>query len=88
MGTDVEIDRALATVAATINDQGLASFDTKRVQHVVTEALGGEPLFPGRLLLRRLLPVPLRRRRAGYVRISSLALPVLADAGELIAHPF
>lgn len=43
MATDVEIDRALAAVTATINDQGLEHFDAKRVQQIVTEALGGEP---------------------------------------------
>ena len=42
MATDVEIDRALATIAATVNDQGLEEWDQGRVQHIVTESLGGE----------------------------------------------
>jgi hypothetical protein len=42
MATDVEIERALATIAATLNDQGLEDFDTARIQEIVTEALGSE----------------------------------------------
>jgi hypothetical protein len=42
MASDVEIGRALAAVAATLNDQKLDGFDTDRVQEIVTEALGGE----------------------------------------------
>jgi hypothetical protein len=45
MASDVEIGRALAAVAATLNDQKLDGFDTGRVQEIVTEALGGEPLL-------------------------------------------
>jgi hypothetical protein len=45
MASDVEIGRALAAVAATLNDQKLDDFDTDRVQEIVTEALGGEPLL-------------------------------------------
>jgi hypothetical protein len=45
MASDVEIGRALAAVAATLNDQKLDEFDTGRVQEIVTEALGGEPLL-------------------------------------------
>jgi hypothetical protein len=45
MASDGEIDRALATVTATLNDQQLQELDTKRMQKVVTEALGGEPLI-------------------------------------------
>jgi hypothetical protein len=45
MASDVEIGRALAAVAATLNDQKLDGFDTDRVQEIVTEALGGEPLL-------------------------------------------
>ena len=41
--TDVEIERALHAVTATLNDQGLEAFEQARVQEVVTEALGGEP---------------------------------------------
>ncbi|HET6864356.1 MAG TPA: hypothetical protein VFH80_00455 [Solirubrobacteraceae bacterium] len=43
MASDVEIGRALAAVAATLNDQKLDGFDTGRVQEIVTQALGGEP---------------------------------------------
>jgi hypothetical protein len=42
MATDVEIERALATVSATLNDQQFEEFDADRVQEMVTEALGGE----------------------------------------------
>ncbi|MBV9942276.1 MAG: hypothetical protein JO262_09135 [Solirubrobacterales bacterium] len=45
MATEVEIGRALAAVAATLNDQKLEHFDTSRVQDIVTEALGGEQLL-------------------------------------------
>ena len=45
MASDVEIGRALAAIAATVNDQKLDGFDTGRVQEIVTEALGGEPLL-------------------------------------------
>src|SRR5690242_12056819 len=43
MASDVEIGRALAAVASTLNDQKLDGFDTGRVQEIVTEALGGDP---------------------------------------------
>ena len=42
MATDVEIERALAAVTATLNDQKLEQWDTSRVQEIVTESLGGE----------------------------------------------
>ena len=42
MATDVEIERTLATVSATINDRQLEEFDRDRFQAVVDEALGGE----------------------------------------------
>jgi hypothetical protein len=42
MANDVEIDRALATVSATLNDQKLEEFERERVQEIVVEALGGE----------------------------------------------
>ena len=45
MTTDVEIDRALATVNATLNDQRLEQFDRGRVQEIVDESLGGERRF-------------------------------------------
>jgi hypothetical protein len=40
--TDGEIERAHATISATLNDQELESFDRTRVQEMVTGALGGE----------------------------------------------
>ena len=43
VAADVEIDRALATLSATLNDQQLPEFDAGRVQQIVTESLGGEP---------------------------------------------
>jgi hypothetical protein len=45
MAPNVEIDRALAAVTASINDQQLEQFDRDRVQEIVTEALGGQPLL-------------------------------------------
>jgi hypothetical protein len=45
MATDVEIERALATLTATLNDQKLATPEIGRVQEIVTDALsGGEKL--------------------------------------------
>jgi hypothetical protein len=43
MSTDVEIERALAALTVTLNDQQLDDFDTGRVQQIVSESLGGEP---------------------------------------------
>ncbi len=34
MSTDTEINRALATITATLNDQKLEQFDPGRVQHI------------------------------------------------------
>ncbi len=42
MSTDVEIERALAAVSATLNDQKLEHYEPARVQEIVTGALGGE----------------------------------------------
>jgi|SRR5947209_6758327 len=42
MATDVEIERALAAVTATLNDQKLEEFDPDRVQEIVDQALAGE----------------------------------------------
>jgi hypothetical protein len=42
MSTDVEIDRALATVTATLNDHRVEQFDSGEVQRIVTASLGGE----------------------------------------------
>ena len=45
MASDVEIDRALATVAGTLNDQRLPEFDAGGVQEIVTESLCGRPVL-------------------------------------------
>ena len=45
MASEVEIGRALAAVAATLNDQKVDDFDTGRVQEIVTEAFGGQRLL-------------------------------------------
>lgn len=45
MASDVEIERALATVTATLNAQKLDQFDSGRVQEIVTDSLGSEPLL-------------------------------------------
>jgi hypothetical protein len=42
MTTDVEIERTLAAVTTTLNDQKLDEFDTARVQEIVDQALRGE----------------------------------------------
>jgi|SRR4051794_7595367 len=42
MAGEVEIDRALGAVSATLNDRDLAAFERDRVQEIVTESLGGE----------------------------------------------
>jgi hypothetical protein len=42
MTSDVEIDRALAAVTATINEHRLDGFDAAQVQEIVNAALGGE----------------------------------------------
>jgi hypothetical protein len=42
MSTDVEIERALAVVTATLNDQKLEEYERDRVQSMVDGALGGE----------------------------------------------
>jgi hypothetical protein len=43
MATDAEIGRALAAVAATLNDSKLERFDASRVQAMVDTALDGKP---------------------------------------------
>src|SRR5437588_12401228 len=45
MATDVEIERALATVTATLNDHRLEEFDADQVQEMVTASLGGQPVL-------------------------------------------
>ena len=42
MSTDVEIERALAAIRATLNDQKVEGFDTKRIQGIVDRSMGGE----------------------------------------------
>lgn len=42
MASDIEIDRALHALTATLNDQGLEEWDRDRVQEIVTGALGEE----------------------------------------------
>ena len=44
MASEVELGRALAAIAATLNDQQVEDFDTPRVQRIVTEAVGEPPL--------------------------------------------
>jgi hypothetical protein len=43
MATDVEIERALNAITATLNDQALDGFEAGSVQEIVTAALGGKP---------------------------------------------
>lgn len=45
MASDVEIERALAAIAATANDQRLEEFEPNRVQEIVTEALGSREIL-------------------------------------------
>jgi hypothetical protein len=45
MSRDVEIGRALAAIAAALNDQKVETFDADRVQDIVTESLGGQQLL-------------------------------------------
>jgi hypothetical protein len=40
MASDLEIDRTLASLTATLNDRGLEEFDPPRVQKLVNESLG------------------------------------------------
>jgi hypothetical protein len=42
VASDVEIERALEALAATLNDPPLDGFDTRRVQAIVDAALGGQ----------------------------------------------
>jgi hypothetical protein len=43
MTTDVEIERVLATVTATLNDHRFESLEAASVQEIARGALGGEP---------------------------------------------
>lgn len=45
MNSDVEIDRALAAVTGTLNDQQVETFDPAQVQEIVTGCLGGRQLL-------------------------------------------
>ena len=42
MSTDIEIDRALAAVSATLNDQKVEHYERERIQEIVTGTVGGE----------------------------------------------
>ena len=42
MASDADIERALAAITATLNDQQLEEFDAARVQEIVGAALGNE----------------------------------------------
>jgi hypothetical protein len=41
MSSQVEIERALEAIAATLNEQQFDGFETRRIQKIVTQALGG-----------------------------------------------
>jgi hypothetical protein len=43
MQNQSDIQRSLQSVAAALNDGGLESFDTARVQQLVNEAIAGKP---------------------------------------------
>ena len=45
MATNVEIERALATITATLNYQKLERLDAARVQEIVDEWLGGQRIL-------------------------------------------
>jgi hypothetical protein len=40
--SDVEIERALAAITASLNDQRVEDFDTGKVQQLVDESIGGQ----------------------------------------------
>ncbi len=42
MPTDVQIERALAAVTATLDDQQVDGFETDRIQEIVDSSLGGQ----------------------------------------------
>src|SRR4051794_22252188 len=42
MASEVDLTRAINSIAATLNDQKLGEFDADRVQELVTGATGGE----------------------------------------------
>ena len=71
MTSDVEIERALAAITATLNDQGLEVFDTKRGQSIVTDSLGCQPLLTvadgGGLVSAALEPIEGSENIARYV---------------------
>jgi hypothetical protein len=41
MATDVEVERALAAITATLNDHRVGTFDRDHVQELVSGALAG-----------------------------------------------
>jgi hypothetical protein len=43
-----EVGRVLNALSATLNDQGYERFEPERVQQIVTQALGGQPLLTAR----------------------------------------
>jgi hypothetical protein len=43
MTTDVEVDRVLAVLTATLNEHRVESFDAAAVEEMARGALGGEP---------------------------------------------
>lgn len=45
MASDVEIDRALNALNVTLNDQRVEELDVERLDAIVVESLGGEPLL-------------------------------------------
>jgi hypothetical protein len=42
MAGDIEVERVLAAITATLNDQGVDEFETAHVQEIVSAVLGGE----------------------------------------------
>jgi hypothetical protein len=45
LASDVEIDRALNALDVTLNDQRVEALDVERLDAIVVESLGGEPLL-------------------------------------------
>ncbi|HET8757663.1 MAG TPA: hypothetical protein VFM58_16715 [Solirubrobacteraceae bacterium] len=64
MAADVEIERALNTLSATLNDQGLDRVDVDRLDEIVVASLGGA----GRL---HVFPDAERPQRLAWLRDSS-----------------
>src|SRR5205823_2238192 len=64
MATDIELDRALVAISATLNDQRLSEYDPDRVQGLVTGATGNI----GTSVLRALADEPRVRSIVGIAR--------------------